>query len=346
MHVPMTILVSRPDRIGDVIISTPCLPALRERFPEARLIFLVRPAMRPLLAGLDCLDELWILEDDETAETLAVRMREGGVDAVVHLEPNLLVEQAAQDADVRMRIGYTRTRGERLTHPFPYEKKRGLMHEAQYGFALLAHWGVGMPNAMQPCLRPEPAAQERAMKKLPTDVRTSGYAVIHLGVFGNKPRVPVSYFIAVIKRLRQLGLTTLIVGADATDADAKACAAKAACHGVLNCCGWFDLAELAWVLASARVYFSRDTGPAHLAAAMDCPTVTWFLQPNPVMHPRRWKPLGNFSYPLCAEVRQRFWESEHAFAKRHIRALPVSEVLSHVETALNARKSTKAGGAT
>jgi heptosyltransferase-2 len=58
------ILVARPDRIGDVILSTPVIAALRAQYPNAHLTFLVRDFVAPLIRGIPDVDSVFIYDPD------------------------------------------------------------------------------------------------------------------------------------------------------------------------------------------------------------------------------------------------------------------------------------------
>src|SRR5690242_4689049 len=58
------ILVVRPDRIGDVILSTPVFEAIKDRYPNSHLSILVRSVVVPLLKGLPTVDEVLVYDPD------------------------------------------------------------------------------------------------------------------------------------------------------------------------------------------------------------------------------------------------------------------------------------------
>ncbi|TBR20839.1 MAG: glycosyltransferase family 9 protein, partial [Candidatus Nitrosotenuis sp.] len=84
------ILVIRPDRIGDVVLSTPVLVSLRAARPRWKIAMLVRPAVAPLLEGHPDIDELLTLEADgkpswKNTAGLAGMLRQKKFDAALHL---------------------------------------------------------------------------------------------------------------------------------------------------------------------------------------------------------------------------------------------------------------------
>src|SRR4051794_32369083 len=66
MRVPGSprILVVRPDRIGDVILSTPVIETLKRRYPKAHVTVMVREAVVPLIRGLPYVDDVIVFEPE------------------------------------------------------------------------------------------------------------------------------------------------------------------------------------------------------------------------------------------------------------------------------------------
>jgi ADP-heptose:LPS heptosyltransferase len=111
----------------------------------------------------------------------------------------------------------------------------------------------------------------------------SHYAVLISGSSPNAPhkRWPPQKFAALAKRLRDKGLACVAVG---TGLDAEAIAViKAFVPETVDLCGKTNLFELAGILRRAAIVIGNDTGPLHMAAALQTPTVALFSeQSNPV----------------------------------------------------------------
>jgi lipopolysaccharide heptosyltransferase II len=60
IHIPSSILLIRPDHLGDLLFTTPALRALREAFPQARITGLVGPWAEAVVASNPCLDEVML----------------------------------------------------------------------------------------------------------------------------------------------------------------------------------------------------------------------------------------------------------------------------------------------
>jgi ADP-heptose:LPS heptosyltransferase len=295
-----TLVVARPDRLGDVVISSSCLAAVRAHWPQARLHWLVADRMRPLFCEHPLLDGVltpgaggfWT-----RVFRLAQALRRLRADAVALLQPDGVVETAAWLARVPLRAGWARNRlrPQFLTHSLPYAKSAGVKHEARYNFDVLGLLGVPEPARLEPLLRPDPAARARLEARLgATAAALPGCAALHLAAHGAKPRAPLAVLAGLAGWLRrEKGLRPLLVGTE-SDPPAAVVARQAGLDPaeLIDLRGTTDMAELAWLLGSTALCASRDSGPAQLAAAMGCPTLVFFVDPRPILGAVRWRPLG------------------------------------------------------
>jgi ADP-heptose:LPS heptosyltransferase len=237
---------------------------------------------------------------------LARSFRSLQADAVVVLQPDAVVETAAWLARVPIRAGWARRRfrPQFLTHSRPYSKSEGTKHEARYNFDVLGLVGVPEPATLEPSLRPDPAARGRLAARLGAAAPGRSRAVaLHLAAHGAKPRAPLAVLAGLAGWLRrEKDLQPVLVGTE-PDPSAAAVAREAGLDpaDLTDLRGATDLAELAWLLGSAALCASRDSGPAHLAAAMGCPTLVFFVDPRPILGPTRWRPLGRRVEILPAE---------------------------------------------
>jgi ADP-heptose:LPS heptosyltransferase len=161
--------------------------------------------------------------------------------------------------------------------------------------------------------------------------------VLHVGAHEKKPRVTPEFFAAAARWLvEERRCYVVLIGADHDDAQVAEIIAGAGRWGpwVFNFCGQTDLAEAAWLLREAVVVFGRDSGPAHLAAAMGARTVTLMLEPDQVNSARRWTPLGERSWVLEKPLKRRLLESRPGFAKRNLRQFEPEEIVAAIRYAV------------
>jgi ADP-heptose:LPS heptosyltransferase len=313
------ILITRPDRVGDVIISTSCLAPIRRAFPRGELFFLAAERMRPLLENHP--DLTGFISD-------AAEIARVAPDAIVHLHPDKEVYSEAKSAAVPIRIGYRqKTLSKYLTHSLDDRRADGAKHEAAYNFDLLELIGVNPPARLEPKVYLSEAALDSLRAKMLWELESTKFAVLNPSAHSPVARWPLDYFLRLAERLQsEHGLVPVFIGANDDIGDPR----------FMNLAGKTDLGELGWLLKHARVLVTRDTGPSHLAAAVGCPVVVIFGRTAPIYGPMRWRPLTDKAVIVTKPIPRKRWESQTKYWRRSFAAIPVDEVEVAVRRALTA----------
>jgi len=339
----MRIILARPDRIGDVVITSSCLEPLRQALPEAEVYLIAQGRMEPLFRSHPALAGFIPLsanaDSTRRMESLAAQLRRLGAQCIVHLHADPEVEWAAAAAEIPRRIGFRAKGDEWLTESLPDLKKKGDKHEGYFNFDLLDLLNVPAPPKLVPWLTPDGDALDRLAQKLPAGLTPGRYAALHVGAHANKPRLAPEFFIAAARWLvKERRLYVVLVGADKEDATAAAIleGVGRSVSWIHNFSGQTDLAETAYLLRDAAVVFGRDSGPAHLAAAMGARTVTLMLEPEQENSARRWAPLGDCSWVLEKPLRRRWFETRSGFGQRNLEQYTPEEVIEAIKFALDA----------
>ena len=102
--VPLRVLVSRTDRIGDVVLTLPLCGLLKAR-RGARVIVLGRRYTRPVLEACDAVDEILAWDDALTADAARDLIASARADVVLHVRPDRAIARAAHRARVPSRVG-------------------------------------------------------------------------------------------------------------------------------------------------------------------------------------------------------------------------------------------------
>jgi len=337
------LVLARPDRIGDVVITSSCLEPVRRALPGAEIHFVAQSRMTPLFCEHPALtsfvpmpthpDPVW------RQERLADQLRRLNADCIVHLHSDPEVEWAAAAADIPRRIGFCENGDKWLTECLPVKKKLGEKHEGFYNFDLLELLGVSPPSKLKACLKPNPEAADRLAGKLPADITQGRYAVLHVGAHGKKPRITPEFFTAIARWLvkeRKMYVVLLSTPDEAQAIDAILAGLGSAAPWVHNFDGQTDLAEAAFLLRDAAVVFGRDSGPAHIAAAMGAPTVSLMIDSEPTNSGRRWAPLGERSWVLDKPLERSWYESKSGFGRRNLEQYSADEIIASLNQALDA----------
>jgi heptosyltransferase-2 len=281
------ILIVQSGFLGDVVLTTPLLAALRRRFPHAWLAMLVTPAAAPLVAHHPALDA--VLTDDKRGAgrgmsglaVLARRIRAERCTTALAAHKSLRTALALRAGRIPRRIGFTGAPGaalytERVERPLAWHDRDRLL-------ALLAPLGA-VPAARDDChpwVALDQATRDRAAALLATaggDGRP--LAALCPGSAWATKRWPAAADGALALRLDRDGYRCVLVGAP-DERDLAAAVQTAAGGCAVDLTGQTDVALLAAVLARMSVVVSNDSAPMHLAAAARVPQVAVFCATVP-----------------------------------------------------------------
>ncbi|MFI5371156.1 MAG: glycosyltransferase family 9 protein [Candidatus Eisenbacteria bacterium] len=290
---PRAVLVVRPDRIGDVVLTTPVFRALKHAWPATRVGALVRPAVAPLLEGNPDVDAV-VLERGQSLGELTGELRAGGWEASVHafLTPRTVL--AAALARIPRRIGpASKLPALLLTERVVQKRSHSLRHEADYNLELLAP--LGIPVARY-ATRIELSAAERewARRHLAELGVPAGRAVaaIHPGSGNSAGRWPSDRFAALAERLAAAGTAVLLTyGPEETEL-ADRMNAVMRTHVPVVPPGSVTLRQMAAIVSTLSLFVGNSTGPLHIAVALDVPTVSFYTL-TPATRPSRWGPYAS-----------------------------------------------------
>lgn len=308
---PDRILVTRTDRIGDLLVSTPVFKALRERFPKAWIGAVIFQENRELLEGNPYLDEV-ILYDKKGSEknalghlAFALRLRKKNYQAVIHLHATHRMHQAAFLAGIPVRIGWARKSPALLTHAIPDVKSEGLRHEAEYNFELLKILGVDLPQVLE-LYAPNLPKHEASLAELTAALGMSPerpWILINPSSSCPSKMWPASKFAKLISAMeKKYSAAVGLIGGPRDRALARRILEEAGSLKAFDLTGRLSLGTLSCLIRKAALLVSNDSGPVHLASAAGTPVVSIFGRNQPGLSPVRWRPLGGKSRYLWKDI--------------------------------------------
>lgn len=288
----MHILLIRLRLVGDVVFTTPAIGALRRRFPDARLTYLVEPAAAPIVAGHPGLDEVivvprrrgWrrVLDDVR----LARQLRAKRFDLVVDFHGGPRASWLAWATGASRRVGYTiQGRGWMYTDAVPRARALTPRHSVENQWDLLARLDVPPPDRGRDAVTmiEDRAAAGRVSTRLAATGITPADDLIVVHVSAGNPfrRWPADAFAELAASLAARDPMRRIIftsgPSDAAAAEDVASTARARLgrerERQIVSCGEFDLAELRALVARAALYVGGDSGPLHVAATTKTPIV-------------------------------------------------------------------------
>ncbi len=287
MSEPQRILVRAPSWVGDAVMATPALRALRAAHPRAELAVEGRPALAGLLGTLPEVDVF--LPDPAQLGARVRSLRARGFDWAVLLPDSVRAALGPFLARIPRRIGHARDplRRALLTEALetPQAGGRRLPIPTLERYLRITR-RLGCPDrGDRLALAVDPRARERVAERL---ARCGlGPAAELLLVtpgagFGPSKRWPARHFASACDgAVRALGLHPVVVTAPG-EADVGRAVAACASERLTILCEPLALAELVALVERARLLLTNDSGPRHLAAALGTPAVVMMGPTHPI----------------------------------------------------------------
>ncbi|MYE77678.1 MAG: WecB/TagA/CpsF family glycosyltransferase [Chloroflexi bacterium] len=280
------ILLAQLADIGDLVLTTPAMAALREAHPQASIDLLASAQALPIVpAGL--VDEaLPFVRAGKNATRamfapdnlrLLLQIARKRYDTVVFFHHFTLraglwkFRLLARASGARRIIGLQNGKAAFLSDSLP-DAGFGARHQAQYWLDL-----VGLLGA---CSQPRPAQVRREAQNLLLASLPSPMVVIHAGSGGYSParRWGIGQFAELARLLQEKCAASIVVVGQHEDRGDELAESLAAPH--INLTGKTSLPQLADVIAHADLFMGADSGVMHMAAAVGAPVLSLFGPSN------------------------------------------------------------------
>ncbi len=280
-----TILIRATNWLGDAVMTTPALAALRSAFPKARLKLLARPLVAELLANHPCLDEILVYENSGRHAgmlgkfRLAAELRQHRFDLAILLQNAFDAAIITWLAGIPRRLGYrTDGRGILLTHGCPVNDELRHIHQVDYYLALLGHFGIGTDRRQLSLYVTQAEEQALTVKLAKAGIDRDDFllAINPGATYGAAKRWYPDRFAEVARTLSvNWGAKLVLLGGPGEVAIAREIAA-ALSGAAINLAGTLSVRELMVVIKRSDFMITNDSGPMHIAAAFAVPLVAIF----------------------------------------------------------------------
>jgi len=275
------ILFIKPSSLGDIVHALPTLAALRHRFPQAHIAWLVKRQWAELVERVEGLDRVWAVGPG-VAEWLSEvpRLRAEKFDLAVDLQGLFRSACMARLAGCPVRVGFANGReGSSLFYTRQVAVPTPDMHAVDRYLLVADALGAAKQATPQFRFRISPADREQVAEVLDRTGIRAGAPWIAMNVSARWPtkRWPVESFAAVADRLceESMGPVVLIGGPD-DRVDAQAVTALTKKSSMKDATGLTPLGLLPALLQSASLLLTNDSGPMHVAAAVGTPVIALF----------------------------------------------------------------------
>jgi len=303
---PSKILVVQPSWVGDAVMATPTLRALRELYPSAHISYLMRRYVKPVYTGMPWADQLITYRTGKTRAKagkgeffdLSARLRPARFDLAILLPSSFKSALVCKMAKIPRIVGYERDgRGFLLDDKLLPVKDRGKFVPSpivKY-YLGIAHYLGSTRRDLRLELFVTPSERREAQDVLarvgldpelhrPAQSGKPPLIVLNPGAqYGSAKCWPAEYFSKLADRfVEQLGATVLINAAPKERAIVESIRRGMTHDAVdLSRAAGMTLGALKEIVRRCDLMVTNDTGPRHIAAAFDVPVVTVFGPTHP-----------------------------------------------------------------
>lgn len=335
------LLVSRLSAIGDTILTLPVLCALRDRFPKAHITWVVEHKSAKVVEGHRDLDDLIVLErlwfkSPSRLRQTRKRLRQSKVDVAVDAQCRFKSSLACWLSGARVRIGCKgkhAKEGSTLLNNTLVEPDKP--HLVDRSLALLRPLGIESPavNFRLPISSSEAEFADRFVNA--AHLRC-GFAVINPGAAWLSRRWPVERFGQVARALGQRRrLPSVVSWAGEQELEwAQTIVNGSGGHALLA--PKSSLGELAALMSRSCMYIGNDTGPMHVAVAVNKPCVCL----HGATRPENSGPYGEQHIPIIEQYVSGGSRQRRRAGNEAMRAIQVDQVVRACEEILRRQSST------
>lgn len=280
---PKKILIVKPSALGDIVHSLPFLNAVSKKFPDAKIDWVVARGLDPVLNNHPMINKLWIIDKGnwkklsqikttvKELKQLAADLKNEKYDLAIDLQGLMRSGLITKMTGSKYRVGYKEAReGASVfyTHKVPCKWKE--MHAIDRYLKVAEYIGCDIKKVEH--VFTDFDQDPLIISELPKE-----YIVMAPSAGKEANRWPASRFGQLAA---QLPFPTVAVSsqADASVVDELVANSKGK---AISLAGKTSIMELAAVIKKAKFFISNDTGPMHIAAALNVPVFAIFGPANP-----------------------------------------------------------------
>ncbi len=325
-----TVVISRTDSIGDVILTLPMCGWIKQQYPLSNIIFLGRDYTRPVVANYASVDQFASWDEIENLPSAARSevIKQWKPDVFIHVFPDKEIAKVVKKAKVPYRIGTSHRSYHLLTCNIRpnFTRKNADEHESQLNFHLLKPYGVDTLPSLEEVsflLRQYSVKQnETLIQKLPP-LDFSKVVVLHPKSKGSALEWHIDNFMELAKSLVRLGYYVCLTGTESEGASFRGKIPRN--EQIIDLTGKMKLQEFIFFLSMVHTVVACSTGPLHIASALGKRCIGLYPNQRP-MHPGRWQPVGGETVVLTDDA---IYKKEKTGT--HFLEIPVQDVLKHFQ---------------
>ncbi len=276
------VLLIRLRRIGDIVMTTPAVAALRKGLPSARISYVVETPYRELIEGNPNIDDVIVLPRPMNAKNFwkAVRQfRKESYDAVIDLHGGPTAALLTFCTGAGRKIGY-RVKYKSFIYDIklPRGSKTRNLHSVENHINLIKALGIEVPSLPSLFLPESSESEKRKIQDFFDSHIPEGNKVVvfHIGAGNEFREWGIPNWIKLASLLFKKHPVKIVLIGGSEDAGTADQILEGHPASVFSLAGKLNLRELKELIARASLYVGPDSGPMHIAASTSTPIIAYF----------------------------------------------------------------------
>jgi len=273
------ILCIKPRGIGDAVLSTILLDNLKAYFKKAKIDYLTEPFVKPAIENLPDVNKVITMGKKEFSPKIAMRIRKERYDIIIDTWSNPRTAQVTFLSGIKYRVGFA-YRGRKYAYNIKATSDRGSIHMAEHNLQLLKAMDVPIiTKRIQYEIKKED--NEKAKNIILKNIE-SGKLIIGIvpsGGWKSKRCEPEKWSELCFALLDKYDCSLLVISGPGDENDAEFIKNKLG-EKIIHF-HKTTLKEITALINNCDIIIANDSGPMHIAAALDKPTLGLFGPTDP-----------------------------------------------------------------
>ncbi|MDE1185829.1 MAG: putative lipopolysaccharide heptosyltransferase III [Pantoea sp.] len=347
---PQNILLIKLRHHGDMLLTTPAINALRQRYPQANIDVLLYKETRPMLEAHPAIRQLHIIDRNWKKEggwqklrhemALISAVRTCHYDLVINLADQWRSAIITAFSGAPVRIGFAFNKRDNAFWRWCHNQlvstaDHGTLHTVEQNMSALAPLGINSAGATA-SMHFSAADQQKVQQMLAQHQVSASYVVVQPTSRWEFKCWDDEKVAQMVDTLAADGHTIVLTAAPDKKELAMIERIQSLCQNdnIVSLAGQFSLPQLAALIAGARLFIGVDSAPMHMAAALQTPCLALF-GPTKLQF---WRPWGNNNRVIWAGDYGPLPDPDSINTKtdqRYLSAIPVADVVAAARSFLH-----------